>query len=284
MSEQQVDVEVQARELGWTPKEEFRGDPEKWTDASTFVERGQHVLPILKKNNEKLMGTVLQLRGEVQRVEELFKASQEAITALKETQDANTKRQVERARADLVAELKAAKKEGDTDSEVDLQLAINKLDSGLAAAKAGEKVDDKPVERQEPTRQAPQEDPAFTAWKSENAWFESDEVMGAAAVAIGQRLIRENSGLKGKAFYDAVGAATKKRFGIGQPPPGDRVEGARGSGGRGGGGGGKSYNDLPSDAKEVCEKDAKRLVGPGRAFKDIKEWRSEYVRIYFKDN
>ena len=31
----------QAREMGWRPKEEWEGEPEKWRDAKEFVERGE---------------------------------------------------------------------------------------------------------------------------------------------------------------------------------------------------------------------------------------------------
>ena len=47
-------VEQEARTLGWVPAEEFKGDPNRWVDAETFVERGHTVMPILRKNNERL--------------------------------------------------------------------------------------------------------------------------------------------------------------------------------------------------------------------------------------
>ena len=33
--------EGEAREMGWRPKEEWQGEPEKWRDAKEFVERGE---------------------------------------------------------------------------------------------------------------------------------------------------------------------------------------------------------------------------------------------------
>ena len=33
--------EGQAREMGWRPKDEWEGEPEKWRDAKEFVERGE---------------------------------------------------------------------------------------------------------------------------------------------------------------------------------------------------------------------------------------------------
>ena len=45
----------EAKTLGWVPKDQFRGSADDWVDASTFVERGKQVMPILNHNNERLM-------------------------------------------------------------------------------------------------------------------------------------------------------------------------------------------------------------------------------------
>jgi uncharacterized membrane protein YqaE (UPF0057 family) len=36
-----------ATKMGWTPKTEFRGDPDKWRPADEFVERGENMLPFV---------------------------------------------------------------------------------------------------------------------------------------------------------------------------------------------------------------------------------------------
>ena len=58
-------VEQEARTLGWVPAEEFKGDPNRWVDAETFVERGHTVMPILRKNNERLETLVKQQAEEL---------------------------------------------------------------------------------------------------------------------------------------------------------------------------------------------------------------------------
>lgn len=42
-----------ARELGWAPKEEFRGDPEKWRPADEFIREGRN---IQRSMSDKLRG------------------------------------------------------------------------------------------------------------------------------------------------------------------------------------------------------------------------------------
>ena len=44
------------QQLGWAPKESFRGDPQLWMDAKTYVNRGEQIMPILRKNNQKRGG------------------------------------------------------------------------------------------------------------------------------------------------------------------------------------------------------------------------------------
>ena len=63
----------------------------------------------------------------------------------------------------------------------------------------------------------------------------------------------------------------------------DKVQGGRGPSGGGGGSGGrqKTYADLPADAKAACDSYASKLVGPGRAHKDLASWQAQYAKDFF---
>src|SRR5712664_3093014 len=55
--EQQQDsaeVKAEATSHGWVDKAEFKGDPAKWVDAKTFLERGQTFIPFLKAESGRL--------------------------------------------------------------------------------------------------------------------------------------------------------------------------------------------------------------------------------------
>ena len=39
---------------------------------------------------------------------------------------------------------------------------------------------------------------------------------------------------------------------------------------------------APADAKDACDRQAKKLVGEGRAFKDMKSWQSYYANLYYE--
>ena len=51
---EQRDYEAEAKEMGWVPQDQYHDDPTKWVDAKDFVERGEHILPILRANNKKI--------------------------------------------------------------------------------------------------------------------------------------------------------------------------------------------------------------------------------------
>ncbi len=81
---------VQARAMGWAPKEDWRGDPEKWVDAKTFVERA---------SPKQLL----------ERIEKQERAHQETVSRLEKMNEAALNRQ----RQEQAAEIARLKNERD---------------------------------------------------------------------------------------------------------------------------------------------------------------------------
>jgi DNA repair exonuclease SbcCD ATPase subunit len=278
MSEEQVTgVEQEARTLGWVPQEEFKGDLARWVDAETFVERGHTVMPILRKNNERLEQLVKSQAEELNKVKNLFSASQESITELQKVHADAMKAAVEKARRDVMAEIRTAREDGDVEREL-------QLTDELADLKNQQKtLENKPQEPAAPAQAQQQEvHPDLKAWMEENPWFGTDQRKTMKAMGIAQvlRADPDNEKLQGREFFDRVleeleGKTTART---------DKVSGGRptGTNGGGGGGGGKAYADMPSDAKEACDRQGRKLVGEGRAFKDMAAWRSYYANLYFQ--
>lgn len=275
-------VILEARQLGWVPKEEWRGDPDRWTDAESFVNRGHEVMPILKANNARLVGQVGNLEKEAGELRRLLKESQDSIEELKTFSAEITATRVKEVKTEILAKLKKAKEDGDTEAEV-------LLTDELTDLKAAEREQRAAPKKEEPKPSARQDDvdPEFTAWTqvAENSWFGRDNRKTALAIEIAKELRSDpkNKSVIGTAFYDMVGEEVAKVFG-GEPARGtSKVEGSRGgSGGSGGSSAakGKGYNDLPADAKAICDKQGKQFIGKS-GFKTDADWRSYYCKHYF---
>ena len=262
-------VEAEAKTLGWVPKEDFRGNPEKWVEAEAFVERGKAVMPILRKNNEKLLTDVNSLRGEIQTLKGALNASAEAMESLKEFQNEHTQRKVKEARAELIRQLTAAREDGNVEAEVKItdELASLRVAENVAAEKPAEKVERAVDYTQEPY---------FKSWSQQNEWFGTDRRKTALAVGIAEEIRQSEPNLFGEAFLRKV--ADEVNATLGGAARQGKVEGARSGAGQTGA---KSYADLPADAKAACVRQSERLVGPNRAFKTQADWQKHYVASYF---
>lgn len=275
----ELSVEQKAKELGWSPKEHFKGDPEKWIDAETYVKRGEELMPILRANNTKLLGEVSTLRGELSTTRSMLKEASESIDALKEFNNSATIKGAKEQRSKLAAELKEARDAGDTDKEIEI---TDKLEEVREEIK---KAEEKPVKKTNGDSNV--DDPAFVAWRGDNPWYGQDKRRTNVSIAIANELRQDpaNKGLTGKPFLDMVSAELEKTFPSEEKPRGrDKVEGGgRNSGGGGENEAGKTFADLPSDVKSTCDRQAGRLVGPNRAFKDLNAWRNHYAVKYFEE-
>ena len=274
--------------MGWRPKEEFRGDTSKWVDAETFVSRGENFIPILRADREKLRGEVAETKAALSETQRALKASQEAIEALQQYHAEDTARQVEKAKKDLVKQLKQARDEGDVEAEVEIQDELTKIRTAQAAAPAPAplmRVSVTPVSAAAgpAAPAAPAVDPDQAVWLEANTWFKTSPRLRGLAMGVAEELRAKQPTLKGKAFYEAIDAEMEEYL---DPPSrgADKVQGGRGpSSSSSGSSGGrkKTYADLPADAKSACDGYASKLVGPGRAHKDLASWQAAYAADYF---
>lgn len=161
-------IEDAAKEMGWRPKEEFKGDPDKWVEAETFVKRGEEILPILKAQSKK--------------DREALKAATDQIAEMKKTfgefkqyHSQTEKRAYERAMKDLEARQAQAVEDNDlkavreiTREMTDLSKDVRTDDSGNDLAKT--------------------QDEAFAVWVQDNAWFKTDAALRGAAIALADEI------------------------------------------------------------------------------------------------
>lgn len=241
------EAEEKAIRLGWVPKDQFKGDPDKWRPAEDFLERGVNMLPLLQRDNEKLHRGMSRLEKRLEEQNRTFEEFQ------KFTENAE-KRAYERARSELESRLDGAIQTADV-------VAAQQARKELAAL---ENERPKPVEKPREDDK-PKVDPVFKDWMDENPWFNSDPALAGYATKVFGQLERTQAG---KSHAELL-AETKKKvqekfpeeFGIN---PKREAAASVASPNEGGGSTrkkGKTYADLPADAKKACDRFVKTIPG-----------------------
>lgn len=250
-------IEDRARAVGWAPKEEFRGDPDKWVEANVFLERADKDMGLLKSNNEKLHETVGVLRDEISEMKSTFSSfkdyHQESVETAK-------KQGYEKARADLVRRQKAAVEDGDS-------AAFDRLEADK------QKLDDDYHKPPPATESKPQVNGDFAGWARDNSWYGDDPIMRADADALGQFVQSRYPGLQGRAFFDKVTEEIKLRHpqkfnNVNRDAPATVTEGGEAPKRRQA----KNYTNLPSDAKAACDKYVKQGLMTQEQYVNEYDW------------
>jgi len=245
--------ETEARSQGWVAKEEFRGSENDWVDAETFVRRGREIMPILRKNNEKLLKEL----GEAKKVAE------EARQAAREFREYQ-KEQFERKGKELesqLEQLKVAKRDAINEGSGDRVLAIDDAMDDIKEQRLQAKEDLKAAELK--AKEVPQvtTDPILNEWMDKNEWFGKDARLTGMANGLGVELRRENPSLQGKAFLEKLDLELAEMIPakFGKKTAFNPMEGSTNGTARPSvSSGKKSYNNLPSDAKSACDKFVKQ--------------------------
>lgn len=236
-AQQPEPVEAKAQRMGWRPKDEFKGDESRWIDAATFVQRGEDILPIVQANNKALEKALAESQKQIKSLERTFRDF--GVHHTKTVQA-----QYDRALADLQSKQADAAAIGDVQTVRQTTDAIVELGKEVRAEPANgpDKAEMQRVRSQ---------------FKADNPWFETDVVMTAAASAIGDELAA-----KGVTDPETQAAEIAKRIKAEFPHkfenPNRRLPSAVEGSGTARRTGGKSYSDLPPEAKAACDRFVKQ--------------------------
>jgi hypothetical protein len=176
--------DAQAREMGWRPKDEWEGEPDKWRDAKEFVERGE-------------------LYGKIDSVNRELKETRKALKMLQEHHSQVREAEYKRA----VEELKAEQKKHLEAGNADEYLKTTELLTDLKAEQKARQV----VEETTPKAQ-PGLDPRFVEWSKENTWYDKNQDMHDFADTIGSGFASRNPGVDPVEVLKYVTREVKKHF------------------------------------------------------------------------
>lgn len=283
-----VAVEQRARNMGWLPKEEFRGNPDNWVGADKFVEMAETSLPHLKGTLKVMEDKMAEQTKLLEQQDKKFESLQQDLSDFVQFSRASEQRAYDKAMTDLQEKQLKAKTDGDLDAFVEATEGIDNLLKTHPAV-TGEDRPKGSAGQQKTVEQQYQdwigaEPNAFEDWVAENQWFHNDYELHSEALKIDQFLQQKYGFSKSRSFrLQEMGKMVKDRFpekfGNTSKAKGSPVEGDSGGGPKGSNG--KSYNDLPPDAKAKCDKwTGKDGKGENGTIKGLT--RQEFVEQYFR--
>ena len=182
---QYTEVEQQAIEQGWRPKDQYEGDPTKWRDAQSFLDRGE------------LFTKIDSMGKELRETKKALKMLQEHHSKVKETE---FKRAVD--------ELKNLQKQHLEAGNSDEYLKTTELLTDLKAEQKAREV----LKEKEPQEQATETHPSFDAWVSRNNWYKNDTEMREFADTVGLRHAQANPGKSPEEVLKYVEGQIKRAY------------------------------------------------------------------------
>jgi hypothetical protein len=274
------EVERSARAMGWQPKEQWKGNPEVWVDAPTFIRRGEEFGPHLQHDRRRLQESLAQRDARLAQVEAELKKTNESLQALTAFNEEMTEDRKERRKAELGAALRAAREAGDDVKVAELQNELGEVVKPAA----------KPAAAAPPPKPNGAAQPTIQPWVRTFIDGRKDFFEDADKIALfnsrmmkrrqaGDTRVGEVEGVD--LLNEVVDEVEKTLGGNSRRRAAAPTEESRPTGGGGrGSGGGKSYQDLPAEAQKKCDAQEAKFVGkPG--FKDQAAWRRHYVKEYF---
>lgn len=276
---QAEEVERRAAEMGWQPKDQWKGNPDNWVDAGEFVKRGETFVPFLQHDRKKLKTELETERQARLRLEQELSEVRQGIGDLKAFNEQMAKERTERRKVELGQELKAAREAGDDVRVAELQ---NEL---------GEVVKPKANGAEKPPERKPPEQPAIQPWVrdfingNEEFFKNTRKVALFNAVMLEKRQAGDSrvGEVEGTALLNEAREEVERTLGGNvRRTAVPKTEESRSSGDGGGArSGGKSYADLPPEARAQCDSQTSKFVGEKKLFKKPEEWRKHFADEYF---
>lgn len=168
------EVEEQAMDKGWRPREEWDGEPDLWVDAGEFIRRGELM--------DRISDQTKQLRGAQSEIESLKKDFKSIVEHNKKI----AAKEYEKAMRDLKAQKAEAIEDGEAKKVIEIDDRIDELKEARRELDSdnSDEVPNTPNNQQLP--------PEVIQWKSENPWYEQDLAMQGAAEAYAADYIYNN--------------------------------------------------------------------------------------------
>lgn len=224
------EAESKAHALGWRSKDEFSGDPEKYTDAKTFLSKANENIPMLRENYRKIDMQNQKFQAELESLKKQISSTSQRL------EDAE-RRGYERAVKDIEEQQRRAALTGDLEQYDRLQEQKRALASSSAQPSQPENKQGEPLPVADQI--------ALEVFQSTNPWFRNDAELNEemSVYVLGVKSRNPNmpmSEILEKAKAKVIKANPEK---FGEMKRTNEVLSSNT-----GGSGGKSYGELPEKA------------------------------------
>lgn len=262
-----------ARERGWTPKDEWKGKPEYWQSAKTYLERDPKTfIPKLEKKIGQLEGKLAKKEAE----------TEDRIKRLEGTMRSHYQAQIDRIKEEYEGRKRKAVETGDTEAYdkavAGEQKAVATLEKKVEAAEDKQELKD----TKERSDLPPETKKRLESFLEDNPWYSEnrrlqkqfdflyavvEEDMPSATIAerldeARDRLIKDNPEKFGK----------KRETDDDDEPSSRRSRVESGSRSNGSGPKKKGWSDIDPDDRRLAES----MIGEGKLFKDKADYASDY--------
>lgn len=180
------EIVQRAKTMGHIPKEEFRGDPEKWVPADKYVERADNLMPILKSQMRKYESEIGTLKGTVA----AQKKTTEKLLKMSETVQ---KTAYDQAKKDIRAQQTQAVSDGDVEKWQRLEDEKERIPTP------------------EPIVEEPQH-PIYDQWAVQNNWINEDKDMALYANSYGPIVQQQNPSMPYEELLKKVESKVREVF------------------------------------------------------------------------
>lgn len=236
--------EEEARAAGWLPKTEYRGDPKKWVPADKYNERRDP--KSLRLALDKTQKELSDLRNAREQDARSFADRLDRFEAMSKAQ-----------RGKLYSDIEASRRQAVVAGDTDEYDRLNRVEQRLyEEEEAAGKTSAKPKEQAETPGELSE---VTLKWVEENEWFETDQQLHFAAIAINKRIANRNPSMSHEEQLEATTAEVMKKFPekFGEKKPAPKTNGhsaVEGGQRMPAQPKGKGFSDIPSEERRIIER------------------------------
>lgn len=201
-SDEDADFIDEARRNGWTPPDNFKGDPKGYVGPKKFVEQGRKSPAAVRRENTEMERQIKEMRDSQQRMEQQQQADRARAI----------QRGYQRAMQDVQQRKVEAWQKGDAK-------AMAQADKDMMALVTKKAQDDARAEMQAQSPQTQQVPEFISSWQSQNAWYGPQGDPDKTAFADSLVEYYAAQGYTQKALLDVVTRDVEARFGGAQAQP-----------------------------------------------------------------